>query len=129
MITRVHVSLQNVKQPFENFNRIVDKSLDLCKNPGDGVDIILKDGEVKSEDYDNRLLCHIELNSAGIYRVTNNKKLLVKLGIKDYKIQDYFLFVKGALTLSHIIDNKISERVRKAILDLCYIIKQENEIL
>lgn len=128
MITRVRVSLQEIKQPF-NFNRIVNKNIGLCKAPGDRVDILLKDGEVNSEDYDDRLLCHIELDAANIYRVTHNKKLLVKLGIKDYKLQDYFLFVKGALMLSHIIDSEISERVRRAILDLCYIIKQENEIL
>lgn len=129
MITRVRVSLQEIKQPSDNFNRIVNKALDLCKAPGDSIDIILKDDKELSEDYDDRLLCHIELNSASIYCITHNKKLLVKLGIKDYKLQDYFLFVKGALMLSHIIDSKISERVRRAILDLCYIIKQENEIL
>lgn len=129
MITRVHVSLQETKQPSDNFNRIVNKALDLCKAPGDGVDIILKDDKELNENYDDRLLCHIELNAANIYRVTHNKKLLVQLGIKDYKLQDYFLFVKGALMLSYIIGDKISERLRRAILDLCYIIKQENEIL
>lgn len=128
MITWVRVSLQEAKQPF-NFNRIVDKNIGLCKAPGDRVDILLKDGEVNSEDYDNRLLCHIELNAANIYCVTHNKKLLVQLGIENYKIQDYFLFIKGALMLSYIIGDKISERLRSAILNLCYIIKQENEIL
>ncbi len=91
MITRVHVSLQEAKQPF-NFNRIVNKNIGLCKAPGDGVDILLKDGEVNSEDYDDRLLCHIELNAANIYIALHTIKNFwsnLVLKIIKYRIISY----------------------------------------